>query len=249
MIKIENLTKKFGDLVAVDNLSLDIPQGEFFAFLGPNAAGKTTTIKVLTGLLKPTRGNVSIGGYNIQKDYVKAKSLISYIPDFPFLYEKLSGCEFLDFITSLYPQPERLAQVELMNELLCRFGLEKDKDHLIENYSHGMRQKLVFTAALLHQPRVMIIDEPMVGLDPRSSRVVKDVLKKKAKEGVTIFLSTHTLSVAEELADRIGIIDKGKLIVVNTLENLRALSGGREKLEDIFLQLTEEETDQMTENR
>ena len=241
MIKIENLSKHFGDLIAVDGLSIEIPKGEFFAFLGPNAAGKTTTIKLLTGLLKPTSGGASICGYDIQKDYIKAKTLISYIPDFPFLYDKLTGREFLDFIVQLYPNNRKGQTEELMKKLLSVFGLEKYKDHLIEYYSHGMRQKLVFAASLLHDPSVMIIDEPMVGLDPHSAKVVKDILKSKSKEGVTIFLSTHTLSVAEELADRIGIIDKGKLMAIGTLDSLKASFDIKGKLEDVFLRITEEE--------
>ncbi|MFH1061454.1 MAG: ABC transporter ATP-binding protein [Candidatus Omnitrophota bacterium] len=241
MIKIENLSKRFGDLLALDNLNLEIPQGEFFAFLGPNAAGKTTTIKLLTGLLKPTTGTGYICGYNIQTDYVKAKALISYIPDFPFLYDKLTGVEFLDFVMKLYPELNRKKQLLLMDELLSAFGLLDSKDHLIEYYSHGMRQKLVFASALLHNPQVMIIDEPMVGLDPHSSRVVKDILKQKSRQGVTIFLSTHTLSVAEELADRIGIIDKGKLIALGSLDQLSRASGVKGKLEDVFLRITQED--------
>ncbi len=240
MIKIENLSKHFGDLIAVDCLSIEIPQGEFFSFLGPNAAGKTTTIKLLTGLLKPTSGGVSICGYDIQRDYIKAKALISYIPDFPFLYDKLTGGEFLDFILQLYSHNRKRQTEELMKELLFVFGLEKYKDHLLEYYSHGMRQKLVFVASLLHEPRVMIIDEPMVGLDPHSAKVVKDILKDKSKEGVTIFLSTHTLSVAEELADRIGIIDKGKLVAIGTLDSLKSSFDIKGKLEDVFLRITEE---------
>jgi len=240
MIKISNLTKRFGDLIAVDKLSLEIEKGEFFAFLGPNAAGKTTTIKLLIGLLKPTQGNVYIGGFDIQKDYVQAKALISYIPDFPFLYDKLTAREFLEFIKKLYPNQNIPKPDKLMNELLSQFGLTPYQDNLIEYYSHGMKQKLVFAAALLHGPQVMIIDEPMVGLDPHSTRIVKDILKVKSKqEGVTIFLSTHTLAVAEELADRIGIIDKGKLIALGTQSQLGESSGGG-KLEDIFLRLTEE---------
>lgn len=241
MIKIENLSKHFGELIAVRDLSLEISRGEFFAFLGPNAAGKTTTIKLLTGLLKPTSGSASICGYDIQRDYLKAKALISYIPDFPFLYDKLTGWEFLDFIINLYPQVSSKKTEELKRELLFVFGLEKYKDQLTEYYSHGMRQKLVFAASLLHNPSVMIIDEPMVGLDPHSSKVVKDILKNKTKEGVTIFLSTHTLSVAEELSDRIGIIDKGKLLAVGSLDNLKSSFGIKGKLEDVFLRITEEE--------
>lgn len=242
MIRIENLTKKFGDLTAVDSLSLEIPKGEFFAFLGPNGAGKTTTIKLVVGLLKPTCGNVFICGYNIQDDYLKAKSLISYIPDFPFLYDKLTGREFLDFIANLYSGDNRQNNlVSVVNELLFEFGIEKDQHNLIEHYSHGMKQKLVFTAAFMHNPKVLIIDEPMVGLDPHSSRVVKKILRQKSKQGVTIFLSTHTLSVAEETADRIGIIDKGKLVVAGTLSELKNMTGIKGKLEDVFLRITEEE--------
>lgn len=241
MIKIENLTKSYGDLMALDSLSLDIPEGEFFAFLGPNGAGKTTTIKLLTGLLRPTSGTAYICGHNIQREYIKAKSLISYIPDFPFLYDKLTGREFLDFVVQLYPEHGGPEQAALRDELLHQFGLEARQHHLIENYSHGMRQKVVFAAALLHKPRVMIIDEPMVGLDPYSARIVKDILKTRSKEGVTIFLSTHTLSVAEELADRIGIIDKGRLVTTGTVSELSKSAGIEEKLEDVFLRLTEEE--------
>ena len=241
MIKIEELTKSYGDLTALDSLSLEVPEGEFFAFLGPNGAGKTTTIKLLTGLLRPTSGTAYICGHNIEREYIKAKSLISYIPDFPFLYDKLTGREFLDFVVRLYPGCGGPEQTALRDELLHQFGLETQQHHLIENYSHGMRQKVVFAAALLHKPRVMIIDEPMVGLDPHSARIVKDILKTRSKEGVTIFLSTHTLSVAEELADRIGIIDKGKLIAMGTVSELSESAGIKGKLEDVFLRLTEED--------
>lgn len=243
MIKIEDLTKSYGDLTALDSLSLDIPAGEFFAFLGPNGAGKTTTIKLLTGLLRPTRGTAYICGFNIEREYIRAKSLISYIPDFPFLYDKLTGREFLDFVVRLYPEDNGREQAAMRDELLYRFGLEAQQHHLIENYSHGMRQKVVFAAAFLHKPRVMIIDEPMVGLDPHSARIVKDMLKARSREGVTIFLSTHTLSVAEELADRVGIIDRGKLIAAGTVAELSESSGIEGKLEDVFLRLTEEEAE------
>ncbi|MCP4649475.1 MAG: ABC transporter ATP-binding protein [PVC group bacterium] len=241
MIKTENLRKEFGDLVALNDLSLDIAEGEFFAFLGPNAAGKTTTIKLLIGLLKPTKGTAYVCGYNIQKDYVEAKKHISYIPDFPFLYEKLTAREFLHFVCDLYPEQEMKNRKTVIDDLLLKFNLNEHQNHLIEHYSHGMRQKLVFAASLIHDPKVMIIDEPMVGLDPHSTRVVKDILKEKSKQGVTIFLSTHTLSVAEELADRIGIIDHGKLIAIGTLDELRKSSGEGGRLEDVFLRLTEEE--------
>ncbi|MBI4846945.1 MAG: ABC transporter ATP-binding protein, partial [Candidatus Omnitrophica bacterium] len=179
MIKIENMTKIFGDLIAVNDLCLNIPQGEFFAFLGPNAAGKTTTIKLLTGLLKPSAGRISICGLDIEKDYCAAKALISYIPDMPFLYDKLTGREFLEFIRSLYPRSGTCAEEQLIDELLDVFSLKGCEYQLIEFYSHGMRQKLVFAAALLHSPKVMIIDEPMVGLDQHANRLVKDILKQK----------------------------------------------------------------------
>lgn len=238
MIKTLNLTKIYGENKAVDNLTLEISPGEFFAFLGPNAAGKTTTIKMLVGLLRPTSGQAFIGGYDIQKQYVQAKALISYIPDVPYLYEKLTGREFLDFVGGLY-QLEPTEQKKRADQLLDMFGLSQSQHQLIEDYSHGMRQKLVMCAAFLHEPKIIIVDEPMVGLDPRSARLVKDVLKQKSKEGVTVFMSTHTLSVAEELADRIGIIDRGKLIATGTMEHLRQISQKSGHLEEIFLELTQ----------
>jgi ABC-2 type transport system ATP-binding protein len=241
MIELQNLSKQFGDLKAVDELSLNIPKGELFACLGPNGAGKTTTIKMLVGLLRPTAGSVRICDHDIQSEYVQAKALISYIPDVPFLYDKLTAREFLHFIVDIYPGLEKAQAEREMDELIALFGLMPHQHHLIEHYSHGMRQKLVFCAALIHHPAVMIIDEPMVGLDPHSSKIVKSVLKQKTSEGVTIFLSTHTLSVAEELADRIAIIDHGRLIAMGTLEELSQSAGRKGKLEDIFLRLTEDE--------
>jgi ABC-2 type transport system ATP-binding protein len=240
MIRTEGLTKKFNNFIAVDNLSLEIKRGEFFAFLGPNAAGKTTTIKMLTGLIKPTSGKAYIGGYDIQDDYIEARSLIAYIPDFPFLYEKLTAKEFVEFIGELYGIERKKLEKEysMYFELL---GLTGYKNHLIEDFSHGMKQKLIFTAAFIHDPKVIIIDEPMVGLDPHSARAVKDILKAKLKKGVTIFVSTHTLSFAEELADRIAIIDKGRLVAEGTFDTLSRISGIKGKLEDVFLRITEEE--------
>lgn len=241
MIKTQNLTKVFNNTTAVDNLNLEVKKGEFFAFLGPNAAGKTTTIKMLTGLIKPTSGKAYIGGFNIQRDYVEARNLISYIPDFPFLYDKLTAREFVEFVGDIYNmEKKRLKKdCDMYFEL---FGLSSYKDHLIEDFSHGMKQKLIFTSAFLHNPRVMIIDEPMVGLDPHSGRLIKDILKAKSREGLTLFVSTHTLSFAEELADRIGIIDKGRLVAEGTIESLSKASGIKGRLEDIFLRITEEET-------
>jgi len=237
MIKIVHLTKRFGETIAVDNLNLEIPKGELFCFIGPNGAGKTTTIKLLTGLLFPTSGEIFIGGYNVQTDPIRAKSVIGYISDSPFLYERLTGEEFLSFIAELYGIRQANGKIE---EFLRLFGLSDCQERLISDYSHGMRQRLVFSAILLHDPEVIIIDEPLVGLDPASSRLVKDLLRKEAAKGKTIFLSTHTLSVAEEIADRIGVIHKGKLIVLGKLEDLRKEAHSLGKLEEVFLQLTQE---------
>ena len=240
MIEINGVTKKFGSNIAVDNISLEIPCGQLFGFLGPNAAGKTTTIKLLAGLLRPSSGQIVINGYSVQTQYIEAKRLISYVPDVPYLYDKLTGEEFLYFVARLY-ELERPFITKKTEELLELFGLEDYSSALIEDYSHGMRQRLVMCAALIHEPKVILIDEPLVGLDPRSARVFKDILKAKAKEGATIFMSTHTLNAAEELSDRMGIIDRGKLIACGTFSELQKLSGINGHLEEIFLKLTEEE--------
>jgi len=237
MIQTFNLTKRFGAKIAVNNLNLEVKKGEVFGFLGPNAAGKTTTIKLLTGLLKPTAGSALICGYDMQKDYIKAKSILGYIPDVPYLYERLTGREFLRFVSEIYLLEEKEANKKI-EELLTFFDIKKDADILIEEYSHGMRQRLVICAALLHNPRLIIVDEPMVGLDPKTSRLVKDIFRENAKKGVTIFMSTHTMSVAEEICDRIGIIDNGNLIAVGTIDELRKTSGIAGRLEEIFLKLT-----------
>ncbi len=238
MIRIERLTKRYDQLTAVDDLTLDVGEGEVFAFLGPNGAGKTTTIKVLAGLLKPTIGRAFIGPYDIQTQHVEAKRLIGFIPDRPYLYEKLSGRDFFHFVGDLF-KVDRRQQDERLEEYFHLFSLDEAADDLIENYSHGMRQKLVFSVALMHDPKALIVDEPMVGLDPRSARIIKRLLKEKSREGVSVFLSTHTLSVAEELADRIGIIQKGKLLFLGTQDALRAEVNRDGTLEDLFLQLTE----------
>jgi len=236
MIKIIGLTKRFGDCVAVDNLSLEIKEGEIFGFLGPNGAGKTTTIKLLTGLLRPDEGEVFIGGHNIQKDHLNAKKLIGYAPDFPFLYDKLTGREFLIFISEIY---QITGAEKRMEDVLTLFGLEMVKDKLIEEYSHGMRQRLVLCSLLLHDPRAIIIDEPMVGLDPKSARLLKDVLKERASLGATVFLSTHTLTVAEDICTRIGLINKGRLIAEGTILELKEMAHVKGRLEDVFLELTQ----------
>ncbi|MGD0061134.1 MAG: ABC transporter ATP-binding protein [Verrucomicrobiia bacterium] len=237
MIRTEHLAKRYGGLVAVNDLNLDIPQGQFFAFLGPNGAGKTTTIKLLAGLLKPTSGRAFIGGYDIQSDPVEARKIISYVPDMPFLYDKLEPMEFMLFVGQLYGM-ERPELVRASDELFDVFGLDEVRTQPIEELSLGTRQRLVIASALLHKPKVIIIDEPMVGFDPRSARVVKDVLKERSRAGVTVFLSTHILPLAEELADQVGILNRGKLIAVGTIDELRELSGEKGELEDTFLALT-----------
>jgi ABC-2 type transport system ATP-binding protein len=241
MIQTANLSKSFGSLQAVDHLNLDVAQGEFFAFLGPNAAGKTTTIKMLTGLLKPSGGEARVAGFDIQRESTAAKRLISYVPDFPFLYDKLTPREFLRFVGELYEMESREI-VAHTAALFEQFHLDDYHNELIENLSHGTRQRVAIAAGLLHDPKVLIIDEPMVGLDPMHARIVKDEFKARSRAGCTIFLSTHTLSVAEEMADRIGIINHGRLIALGTVDELRRQNveaGGA--LEKIFLSLIDAE--------
>lgn len=241
MIIIKNLTKHYGNLTAVSGLSLDISDGECFGFLGPNGAGKTTTIKLLAGLLKPNEGIIEISGYDIQKDPQKVKGIIGYIPDKAFIYEKLTGGEFLDFVAELYQVNGNFVR-EKREELLNLFAIKDFENELVEGYSHGMRQKLVITAALIHNPKVIIVDEPMVGLDPKGMRQVKEIFKQLTKSGVTIFMSTHTMSVAQEMCHRIGIINKGKLIALGNMNDLQKQAQVSSGLEDVFLQLTSSET-------
>lgn len=242
MIAIEHVFKKFGDKEVVHDLSLEVRKGELFAYLGPNGAGKTTTIKMLTGLLKPTAGRILIKGHDIEKEPLEAKRVISYIPDLPYLYEKLTAEEFLRFIGNLYGVDGPVLEEKLAG-FVTLFELQEFSNFLIEDLSHGMRQRLVFSAALLHDPEVIIIDEPMVGLDPKSARMVKDILRERANDGTTIFMSTHSISDAEELADRIGIINRGRLIAVGTFKELEMMSGKGGRLEDIFLELTAEKAE------
>ncbi len=240
MIELRQLTKRFGSKVAVDDLTLTVQPGELFAFLGPNAAGKTTTIKMLVGLLRPTLGTALISGVDIQRAPIEAKRSLSYVPDVPYLYEKLTGWEFMQFIAGIYDLDRAWFDPRAM-ELLEMFGLDAVRHQLVEDYSHGMRQKLVMSAALVRDPEVIIIDEPMVGLDPRSAKLFKDIMRERARAGCTIFMSTHTLSVAEDIADRIGIMNQGRLIAVGTLDELRKSSGDDTAcLEEAFLQLTHE---------
>jgi ABC-2 type transport system ATP-binding protein len=243
MIKIINLTKKFGHLIAVDNLNLEIPPGEIFGFLGPNGAGKTTTIRILTGLVKPTSGQALVGGYDVQKEPERAKKIIGLVPDQPFLYQKLTGGEFLNFVADLYEVPLQLKERRI-RELLYLFEMNEWKDILIEEYSLGMQRKLVMASVLLHNPQVIFLDEPLVGLDPKAGRLIKRIFQELSQRKVTIFMSTHTLEIAEKLCHRIGIIQDGRLVALGTNEELRRKAeregemAKRAGLEDIFLQLT-----------
>jgi len=240
MIELEHITKKFGDLVAVNDLSLSVAQGEFFAVLGPNAAGKTTTIKILAGLIKPSAGQARVAGFDVQRDPLEIRLRLAYVPDFPFLYEKLTPWEFLRFTGQMFRMDDRRIETQ-SRELVRRFNLDAYIHKPIEGLSHGTRQRIAIVSALLHDPKVFVIDEPMVGLDPHHARVVKDILKERAQQGMTVFLSTHQLSVAEELADRIGIIHQGRLIAVGSPDDLRRQSGTQGHLENAFLSLTAQE--------
>lgn len=238
MIECRGLTKTFGTLCAVDHLDLQVYQGELFGFLGPNGAGKTTTIKLMTGLLRPTSGTAVIGGFDIQTDPLRAKAIIGYIPDNPFLYEKLTGREFLNFMADLYSVPWE-GRTRRIEDLLRLFELTDKGDDLIQGYSRGMRQKIALAGALVHRPQVIFLDEPTVGLDPRSARLMKDILRKLCEDGVTVFVSTHILEVAERMCSRFAIIHRGKLIAGGTMEELRSQAASTTtNLEDIFLELT-----------
>jgi ABC-2 type transport system ATP-binding protein len=239
MIDLNHVTKTFGAKTAVNGLTLRVAAGELFAFLGPNGAGKTTTIKLMCGLLFPTAGTIRIGGFELGREGDRARGIISYVPDQPFLYEKLTGREFLQFIADMYglaPEHGR----RRIREMIDVFSLGDFVDDLTEQYSHGMRQRTVFAAAFLHEPKVLIVDEPTVGLDPKSVRLLKDLLRAEARRGTTVFLSTHSLDVAQELADRIGIVENGQLISCGTLDSLRKQAAVNGSLEDVFLKLTDE---------
>lgn len=238
MIEIDHVRKSYRNKVALHDLSLSIPAGSIFGFLGPNGAGKTTTIKILTGLLRADRGEARIAGHVVRPDAVAARALMGYIPDQPYLYDKLTGYEFLDFVGTVFGMApdDRRAQIRKLSE---RFEVAPFLHELAEGYSHGMRQRLVFCAAFLHRPKVLVVDEPMVGLDPRSIRLVKDVMREEAKGGMTIFMSTHTLSSVEEICDTVGIIHHGRLIACGTLPEIRKLVPAEEgRLEEVFLRLT-----------
>lgn len=238
MIKIEKLTKVFGKHKAVDNLSLEIKSGEIYSFLGMNGAGKTTTIRMLTGILRPSSGNISICGIDLLKEPEQAKLITGYIPDRAYLYDKLTGREFLYFTGELYKLDYKWSEIKI-DSLLDSYELRDVEDELIDSYSHGMRQRLATCAALLHEPKVLIIDEPMVGLDPKGAKVLKENLRKYRDKGMTIFLSTHSLNVAEEISDRIGIIQDARLITEGNPEEIKLLAGSHElNLEEAFLELT-----------
>jgi ABC-2 type transport system ATP-binding protein len=238
MIRLEGVTKRYGRFTAVQPLDLHVKTGELYGFLGPNGAGKTTTIRMVTGVLRPNEGSIFIGGHDMLRDPVSAKRHIGYIPDRPSLYEKLTGSEFLRFVSGLWGRDGAEAD-KRAGELLELFDLSAWSDTLIESYSHGMRQKLLIASALVHKPDVIIVDEPMIGLDPRAARMIKDLLRAFADQGGTVFLSTHTLEVAEALCDRIAILHQGAIRASGTMDELRSeAAAGAVGLEEIFLKLT-----------
>ena len=240
MIELSGLTKRYGSFTAVDSLDLLVPRGELFGFLGPNGAGKTTTLRMLAGILRPTAGTVKIAGLDVWGDPVAAKSKLGFIPDRPFIYEKLTGVEFLRFVAGLYGQHGDAIE-RRGRELLALFDLEEWRDELVESYSHGMRQKLIIASAFVHRPEVIVVDEPHVGLDPKSIKILRDLFKEYTRRGHTIMMSTHTLEVAERLCDRIAIIQGGKIRAQGTMDEIRRdVARGDEGLEQIFLRLTGE---------
>jgi len=238
MIELQDVTKEFGALFAVRELALSVSDGELFTLLGPNGAGKTTTVKMITGLIKPTKGRIVINGIDIQEFPEKAKEMIAYIPDQPFLYPELTGREFIIFVSRLYGMEQNDIK-EGIERLIEEFRIGDWIDHPASLYSHGMRQKVIFIQALIHNPKVIVIDEPMVGLDPISAKIVKRMLRERVGNGVTVFMSTHSLDVAEEISDRVGVIDEGKLIEVGSIEKLLKIPSST--LEDVYFAITEEE--------
>lgn len=237
-IQILNLKKSYGKQIAVKGIDLDVEKGELFGFLGPNGAGKTTTIKMMTGLLEPTEGDVTLNGVNIWQNPIQAKKTLAYVPDQPNLYPKLTGWDYLEFVASVFQLDHDAFQKEAAT-LLDIFGLADRADELIESYSHGMKQKIAICGALVHQPDILFLDEPTVGLDPKSARNLKNILRERCNQGMTAFITTHILEIAEQMCDRIGIISDGEIIALGTMDELRQLDGRNEgSLEDIFLELT-----------
>ncbi len=238
MIELRNLTKRYGSFTAVESISLTIPRGELYGFLGPNGAGKTTTMRMIAGILRPTAGEISVAGIDLLRDPIAAKARLGFIPDRPFVYDKLTGAEFLRFVAGLYGQDGTVIEHRI-DELLDLFELLPWKDELTESYSHGMRQKLIISSALVHRPEVIVVDEPMVGLDPRSARLLKDLLREFVSRGGTVLMSTHTLEIAEAMCDRIAIIQGGRIAAAGTMDELRTqTSSGDATLEELFFRLT-----------
>jgi ABC-2 type transport system ATP-binding protein len=238
VVRLQNVSKSFGRKAAVHNLSLELQAGEVFAFLGPNGAGKTTTLKITTGLLRPDCGQVHVCGHDLVGAARLAKQGLAYVPDEPFIYEKLTGREFLQFTWEMYGVPPDVA-VQRLEELSARLSMFEFLDRLAETYSHGMKQRVALAAALIHAPSVLVVDEPMIGLDPRTIRIAKDMFRELAARGGTVFMSTHTLDIAEQVADRIGIIHHGRLVALGTLAELRRQAALDGRLEDVFLHLTQ----------
>jgi ABC-2 type transport system ATP-binding protein len=238
MIRLTNLTKRYGKFTAVDGINLEIRRGELFGFLGPNGAGKTTTLRMIAGILQPTSGSIAIAGDDLAADPIRAKSRLGFIPDRPFVYDKLTGAEFLRFVAALYGQDGEAVE-RRMEELLDLFELMPWKDELVESYSHGMRQKLIISSALLHRPEVIVVDEPMVGLDPKGQKFLKELFRAFVDRGGTVLMSTHTLDTVEEMCDRIGIIAGGRMLACGTMSEVRhQTEGGDARLEELFLKLT-----------
>ncbi|MCH7715403.1 MAG: ABC transporter ATP-binding protein [Gemmatimonadetes bacterium] len=238
MIRVEGLTKRYGNFVAVDNIDLHVPKGSIFGFLGPNGAGKTTTLRIIAGIMRPTKGRITLGGDDVVDNPMAAKRRLGFIPDRPFVYEKLTGAEFLRFVAALYQQDGEIVERRI-DELLDVFELTPWKNELVESYSHGMRQKLIISSALIHRPEVIVVDEPMVGLDPKAARLLKDIFRQFVDRGGTVLMSTHTLEVAEAMCERIAIIQQGKIVAQGTMEELRQqTAAGDASLEDLFLKLT-----------
>jgi ABC-2 type transport system ATP-binding protein len=238
MIAVHDLVKQYGSLTAVDGVTLEVPPGEIHGFLGPNGAGKTTTIRMIAGLLKPTAGRILVNGHDLATNAEAAKASLGFIPDRPFIYEKLTAGEFLRFHAGLYGVDGNGTDARI-REMLDLFELARWEHELIEGFSHGMKQRLVMSAAFLHRPRAVLVDEPMVGLDPRGARLIKDVFRRMSQHGVAILMSTHTLEVAQEMCDRISIILKGRIIARGTVDELRDMAGGGDpNLTVVFLKLT-----------
>jgi ABC-2 type transport system ATP-binding protein len=238
MIRLEGLTKTYGKFVAVDQINLHVPRGQLFGFLGPNGAGKTTTLRMIAGILRPSSGRIWLGGDDLIANPLTAKRRLGFIPDRPFVYEKLTGAEFLRFVAGLYGQEGDIIE-RRVTELLDVFELLTWKDELVESYSHGMRQKLIISSALIHRPECIVVDEPMVGLDPKAARLLKDIFRQFVERGGTVLMSTHTLEVAQAMCDRIGIIQQGRIVALGGMEELRRqTAAGNVSLEELFLKLT-----------